>query len=211
MYIINSCVFYNYTFKMTTTPSVHCAKWGGDDIFAEKYRNNNTCIVQLANCIALNPRGLVKNITETFGEAYNPYRRREKMNNVSTNLPLATLPTRDELGSVKLYRGCPNIINFYTQYVDDQEREKYTNKTFVDTMDHSFQINIKKDSDSDRLKYFKNCLKLLSQLLAEKSNSHIHCLLFPYNCESNLNKYFCEIVDFTANLPHHIDVYILPR
>ena len=182
------------------------------NLLDEAYKSENICIVQQTNCVALNPGGLAYDLAQYYGEAYNPYRYRKKLSN-KYNYDIATQSTRDELGTVKLYPGSPNIVNLYAQYMSGNHSFKLE-KDFLKSMDESFKTNIEKDKKEDRLKYFNQCLKLWLQELKKSYNNHINCVFFPYRIGCGLaggdwEEYKKSILMFNENIPSNIKVYVI--
>ena len=170
------------------------------DIFDEKFRNSQTCIVHQCNCVAIIPHGLSKEIVENFGKYANGYKERKPL---SKNI--AMVCDRPQPGSIMFSEGSPNVIALFSQFLFGRSSSLSRYK-FND--DH-INKGISKDTKKDRLLYFEQALtNLVIQLVKYNNNNNnntIDTILFPYKigcglAGGNWRKYKKKIRNFDRKL-----------
>ena len=156
------------------------------DIFDEKYKNPQTCIVHQCNCIAVKPHGLSEEIAKRFGNYANVYGMREKISN-----NIAAIHARPRPGTIIFAEGLPNVVALFGQYMYGSfTKGLFWSKNFRGRYDKHIDEGIKKDTKEDRISYFKEALvKLKEFLLNYNSNNDskkIDTIIFPYGIGCNL-------------------------
>ena len=188
------------------------------DIFEQKYRNPQTCIIHQCNCIAILPHGLSQNIAEEFGSYANSYGRRQRL---SRNI--AAVSDRPEPGTLEFCKGSPNVVALFAQFSFGKPARYNFN------FDTHIKRGCEHDTKENRMLYFKLALTNLKNFLQEDNNTifernkvypneltendffrksyirEIHTIIFPHKIGCGLaggewNEYKKEIENFASQI-----------
>ena len=183
------------------------------DIFDNKNKRRNICIIQQCNCIRRKPHGLSLDFVKNLGGYANAYNRR--MGKHSNTASVSSRPKCGEIGwsSPPFHRELPHIVHFYSQFDSGLSIESNNASLEYGYLkdDVHFQDNKRLDTKANRVIYFEKCLEKLAEQLNGSMSSTISEVLFPYRigcgkAGGSWEAYFASIVRFDKKVKQTVKI-----